>query len=332
MTPQVVIGIDGGGTHTRVIVADTRGHVLSSIEGGGSNPNHHPRAEENARQVIHQALAAAGCEPCQVVSLVAGFAGLDAPEDQEWADRFTGVPGLTCPRLHVNDAVIAHAGALRSQPGIIAICGTGSIVFGVTPEGRQIRNYDFHHYAPTAARHLAYEAVFRIIAGEAGAADGDFVQQVLAFWEVADLAALRELGASGVCQNAQERNYRFAKMARLVTEAAAQGAPVARAVCDHATAVLALGICLVGACFSEDTVLLALVGSAIRTPAMRQALEQALARKANRSYCLIEPALSSVHGALLIALERCGTSIDESLARVLVETTPPAPLLISDAP
>jgi N-acetylglucosamine kinase-like BadF-type ATPase len=76
---------------------------------------------------------------------VAGFAGLDAPEDQEWADRFTAVPGLVCPRLSVNDAVIAHAGALRSLPGIIAISGTGPIVFGVTPDVRQIRNYDFGH-------------------------------------------------------------------------------------------------------------------------------------------------------------------------------------------
>jgi N-acetylglucosamine kinase-like BadF-type ATPase len=321
MTTQVVIGIDGGGTYTRAMVADTRGRVLAFVETAGSNPSHHPHAQENAQEAIRQSLLTAGCEPNQVASLVAGFAGLDGPEDHDWADRFTTVPGLTCPRLHVNDAVIAHAGALRSQPGIIAICGTGSIVFGVTPEGRQIRNYDFNHYAPTAARHLAYEAVFRIIAGEAGPADRDFVQQVLTFWEAADLAALRELGAGGFREDPQERNYQFGKMARLVTEAAGTGVPLAGAVCEQAATVLALGICLVGGCFPDETVLLALVGSAIRAPAMREALEGPLARKANRSYRLVEPALSSVHGAVLMALERCGTRIDEALARVLVETT-----------
>jgi glucosamine kinase len=320
MTPQVVVGIDGGGTYTRAMVADTDGRVLALVETAGSNPSHHPHAEENARQAIRQAILAAGCEPCQVVSLVAGFAGLDAPGDHEWADRFTTVPGLTCPRLHVNDAVVAHAGALRTQPGIIAICGTGSIVFGVTTEGRQIRNYDFSHYAPTAARHLAYEAVFRIIAGEAGAPDRDFVQEVLAFWKAADLAALRELGAAGFREDRQERNYEFGKMASLVTGAAAKGAPLARAVCDQAAAVLALGIGLVGACFSEKTVLLALVGSAVRAPAMRQALEQALSSQANRSYRLVEPALSAVHGAVLMALEQGGTRIDEGLVRGLAES------------
>ena len=51
--------------------------------------------------------------------------------------------------------VIAHAGALRSAPGIIAISGTGSVVFGVNEAGRRLRNYDFRHYARSAARHLA---------------------------------------------------------------------------------------------------------------------------------------------------------------------------------
>ena len=138
MTSRVVLGVDGGGTYTRAMIADIDGRVLAYAETGGSNPSHHPRAEENAREAIQQALAAAGCEPGEVEALVAGFAGLDGPEDPDWADRFTAVPGLVCPRLSVNDAVIAHAGALLSRAGIIAISGTGSIVFGVTPDGRQV--------------------------------------------------------------------------------------------------------------------------------------------------------------------------------------------------
>src|SRR5947209_7294298 len=204
---EIVIGLDGGGTHTRVLAAELTGRIVGRADGEGSNPQHDHRAEANGRAAIEAVLDAARCRPEQVVSLVAGLAGLDDPEDHAWAERLTAVPGLECPRVHVNDAVIAHAGALQSRPGIIAVCGTGSIVFGVTPEGRQIRNYDFSHYAPTAARHLAYEAVFRIIAGEAGPADRDFVRQVLTFWEAADLAALRELGAGGFRGDPQERNY-----------------------------------------------------------------------------------------------------------------------------
>ena len=76
MTARVVLGVDGGGTYTRAMTADFEGRVLAYAETGGSNPNHHPRAEENAREAIQQVLAAAGCEPGQVEALVAGFAGL----------------------------------------------------------------------------------------------------------------------------------------------------------------------------------------------------------------------------------------------------------------
>src|SRR5690242_16709096 len=60
MTARVVVGMDGGGTHTRAMIADLEGKVLAYAETGGSNPSHHPRAEENARDAIRQALAAAG--------------------------------------------------------------------------------------------------------------------------------------------------------------------------------------------------------------------------------------------------------------------------------
>jgi glucosamine kinase len=320
VTARVVLGVDGGGTFTRALSADLDGRVLASVETGGSNPSHHPRAEENARQAIQQVLDAAGCEPGQVKALVAGFAGLDGPEDQEWADRFTAVPGLICPRLCVNDAVIAHAGALRSQPGIIAISGTGSIVFGVTPDGRQVRNYDFGHYAPSTARHLSYDAVYRLIAGEA-AADGGFLEAVLAFWDTVDVTALAELGAGGFISDRQERNYRFGKMAGLVTGAAEQGVPVACAVCDQAATTLGIGIRLVGACFPEAPIPVALVGGVIRSPYLERAVKQVLVRKANRDYQVVEPALSSVQGAILMALERCGRVIDPALVQRLAETS-----------
>jgi glucosamine kinase len=252
---------------------------------------------------------------------VAGFAGLDGPEDQEWADRFTAVPGLVCPHLSVNDAVIAHAGALRSQPGIIAISGTGSIVFGVTPAGRPVRNYDFGHYAPNTARHLSYDAVYRLIAGEAEGADRGFLEAVLAFWDTTDVAALAELGAGGFISDRQERNYRFGKMAGLVTGAAEHGAPVACAVCDQAATTLGIGIRLVGACYPEAPIPVALVGSVIRSLYLERAVKQVLARKANREYQVVEPAFSSVQGAILMALERCGRALDPALMQRLAQTS-----------
>jgi glucosamine kinase len=110
-------------------------------------------------------------------------------------------------------------------------------------------------------------------------------------------------------------------MAGLVTGAAAEGAPVARAVCDQGAATLATGIRLVGGCFPDEPVLVALIGGVVRSPFMSRAVEQVLDRNANRRYQIVEPVLSSVQGAVLMALERWGKVIEEPLVRVLAESS-----------
>jgi glucosamine kinase len=256
-----------------------------------------------------------------VVALVAGIAGLDAAEDQQWAERFTALPGLNCPRLHVNDAVVAHAGALEGRPGIIAISGTGSIVFGVTESGRHIRNYDFHHYAATAARHIAFDAVHRVLAEDMREQEDPFIRQICAFWNVPDVAALRALGMEGFVSGDFECTRRFGELACLVTEAARQGSPLARSVCDRAAATLSLGIRLVGTCFQERRVRVALIGGAVRSPYMRQAMATELARSQDRRYEVVDPAFSCEAGAVLMALERYGIAPDELILATLRATS-----------
>ena len=311
MATAIVVGLDGGGTHTRALAADLDGRPLAYVETGGSNPQHHPQAEENARAAVVEVIHAAGCSPGQVAALVAGFAGLDDAEDHVWADRYTTILGLDCPRLHVNDAVVAHAGALRSQPGIIAISGTGSIVFGVTETGRALRNFDFRHYADSSARAIAHDVIVRILVGDAGERDAALVEAVFECWEVQDLPAFRELAASGFSLDRTDLVYRLGRMAPLVTAAAEEGAPIACAVCDAAAAVLARGIRLVGSCFRSSPIPVARIGGVASSRYIGGALQRALAVSPGPRYELREPALSSAQGAVLMALAQCGVVADE---------------------
>jgi glucosamine kinase len=317
MSTGLVIGIDGGGTYTRALAADLTGRVLASAESGAASPNKTPHAEQHVRQAIQDVLAGAGREPGDVRALVAGIAGLDAPDDQAWAARFTDLSGLAGHRVQVNDAVVAHAGALASRPGIIAIGGTGSIILAVTAEGRQLRNYDFHHYAPASARHLAYDLVYRILAGQASTADAPLVADVLVYWQMADLPALHALGAGGFVEEPFERTWRFGEMGPLVTEAAARGLPLARRVCDHAADALATGIQLVGASFTERPVPVALIGGAVRSAYMQQAVRAALDRCAGHPYRLVDPAFPCAAGAVLMALKAAGVTPDATVERNL---------------
>lgn len=316
-THGVIIGIDGGGTHTRALCADLTGRMLAYARTGGSHPYHNADAATHVQSAILEVVTRAGRGLEDVVALVAGIAGLNLPDDRAWAEQFTTLPGLRCPRLHVNDAQVAHTGAFLSQPGIIAIAGTGSMIFAITDAGRVLRNFDFNHYAPAAARSLAYDAVFRILAGETTGADAGFVEQVLAFWQVADLAALREQAAGNAQRDEREVNRAYGRMAQLVTDAAADGVPLARAVCETAVREFSVGIRLVGNGFASDRVALALIGSAARSHYMRERLAQVLSAQRGKRYHLVEPALAPVAGAVLMALEHYGIALEEPLLHAI---------------
>ena len=324
VTLAIYIGVDGGGTLTRAVAVDETGRVVGVASAGGSNPEHTPHAERNAREAVLSVVRAVGCELRDVAGLVAGFAGLDHADDQVWAEQQTAVPGLDCPRLHVNDAVVAHAGALESRPGIIAISGTGSIVLGVTESGRHIRNYDFRHYAPSGAATLALDAIHRVLIGEDKPADAEFVRRILAFWNKPGVPALRAAASKGFIADAAARNYRFGAMASVVTQAAQDGSPLAQSVCDKAAQALTVGIRLMARCFQGKSVEVALIGGAVRSIYMQGAVAAALPLDPGRRFVITDPAFSPEIGAAAMALTRGGIPLTGAILHNLHTVAAPA--------
>lgn len=306
---QVVLGIDGGGTHTRVAVVDIQGLLLSHVNWQGASSFHKDkRAAENVQSAIAAVLAKAGVNPADVAGIVAGIAGLDSEDDLKWAKTLTEFPGLSpsCPILHVNDAVVAQNGAFLGDPGIIAISGTGSNIFCIEESGRQISSYDFHHYARTAARFLAYDAVYKITAGETDSSDTALTEAVLAHLGADDIPSLARMGASGFVEDGRERAKLFGDLGPSVTRAAVDGSKLAKDICDRAAADIVTGIRLLGACFASERIPVALIGSVANSTPVCEGIAEALAAPSNRDYRLQEPALPAVLGAALMALELAG--------------------------
>jgi glucosamine kinase len=318
----LVIGLDGGGTYTRALGVDLVGNVLASTQTGGANPSKNSDAAQNLRQAVDTILRAAGSQPDALVAIVAGIAGLDAPEDYAWAAQATAWADLRVQTQCVNDAVVAWAGALGLQPGIVAIAGTGSIIFGVTPTGRQVRNYDFCQYSEVAARFLARHLVHQIVIGATEAADAPLVAQVLEYFQVADRPALATLAST--CYQLDHETFvrSYGGLAPLITAAAAANLPVAQRVCDKALADTAIGIQLLGSQFDAEVIRVALAGSVARSPYVRSRLRQILATAANRRYQVVEPLLSPVAGAALMALEQYGVAPSPALLERLQQGSP----------
>ena len=301
---DAVMGIDGGGTYTRVAITDMDGNLLSYVNfNGGANAHKDPSAKENVSRAIYEALIMAGCKFDNIVGLTAGIAGYDKESDLAWIRELTNINGLHCPIRHINDAVAANVGAFLFKPGIVAISGTGSIVYGITEKSRHIRNYDFGPYLSTAARFLSFEVVQRIIVGEANHTDANLVNTVFEYFGVTDVTSLANAYLQICTKSKVQRDKIFGDLAPEITKAIAQGSRLAKKTCTIIATNIVTGIKLVGAYFESGSVLVALVGAVAGNAFIAEKVAKLLLAKGNnRQYALVKPAAPPVLGAVIMAM------------------------------
>ncbi|MGO4729960.1 BadF/BadG/BcrA/BcrD ATPase family protein [Paenibacillus sp. 2KB_22] len=315
-----VIGMDGGGSHTRVAVADQNGRLLSYVQKGGCSRYHDIHAEQNVLEGIAEAITQAGLKSDQIAAIQAGMAGLNRPEDTLWAEALIARTGIIGKISAVNDTHIAHTAAFDGEPGIVAIGGTGSLILGRTEQGAWLRNDQFGHYAPTAARFLAYDTVHSILAGRYELQDEEWIEQVLTYWQVSSVRELAALGVSGFAYNQQATNRRFGQMAPLVTEAAVRNIPLAVRVCDSAADTAVVGILMLASCFDQPTVSMAMTGSCLSSPYMVRAVQKGLDaayRPDGKRIQYITSDLLAVGGALLDAYHLAQINVSDNISTVL---------------
>jgi N-acetylglucosamine kinase-like BadF-type ATPase len=139
---STVLGVDGGGSHTHVVVADERGRVLGM--GISRDPSNWEdvgieAAGAAVRSCARSALAQAGVAAADVTASVFGLAGVDFPLD---ADRLAGIPeslGVGHPTRVVNDSLIALRAGTDLRYGVVIVSGTGAIVAGRNRAGQEFR-------------------------------------------------------------------------------------------------------------------------------------------------------------------------------------------------
>ena len=180
---------------------------------------------------------------------------------------------MSAERVHVNDAEIAHYGALEGRPGIISIQGTGSNVFAVLEDGRKTRNAEFAHYASAGAVWLGSQAVFTALTEATAGCSDPLIDGLLTFWDVGSVKDLHALASRGWDLPREETYRRFGQVAKLTTEAAQAGSPIAVAVCERSANLIVQGICLLGPLFQSEQVEVAFIGSCVRSPFMSSAVK-----------------------------------------------------------
>ena len=134
---HLVVGVDGGGSKTHLIVADEKGREIATLTGAPSavRPGEAVHSAEVIAALVRDALTIAGREGIRPRSLVVGVAGIGREKERKALVRALGAEGLADDVHVVADAEIAMTDAFGDGPGVLLISGTGSVAFGRSPTG-----------------------------------------------------------------------------------------------------------------------------------------------------------------------------------------------------
>ena len=138
---KYLIGIDGGGTNSRLLASGLNGEVLGYCVGKSTNveSNSVECVMANLKEIVEQFWAESGCslQDCQGVCL--GTAGVDTEKSLLEVNEIVKQLHFPCRTLVVNDAEVALAAETKGKPGALLISGTGSIGYAINQTGETCR-------------------------------------------------------------------------------------------------------------------------------------------------------------------------------------------------
>lgn len=221
---EYLIGVDGGGTGTRVRVARADGVEVAQASSGPSGLSHGiGKAWSAVNDAAAKAFASIGIEQIPFASTAIGL-GLAGVHNKEWAAQFVAAnPGYADIALD-NDGVTTLIGAHAGQPGVIVAIGTGSVGEALLADGtqREVGGWGFPAGDEASGAWMGLRAM-------------TYIQQVLDGRRAGGAFASAVIDACGGCRDAiqvwlgQATQTTYASLARLVV-AHAQTDAVARSI------------------------------------------------------------------------------------------------------
>ncbi len=306
-----VLGVDGGGSATRCVIAHTSGRVVARGSGGPSN--HLTVGLEEAAGAIKEAVEGAS-EMCGVRRFRAaclGLAGVDRPSGRE-AVRSKLSKVLPCEELIiVSDAAAALAGATGCRPGVAVIAGTGSIAYGLNEQGESARSGGWGWMVGDEGS--GYDIGRKAITASLRAQDGrapptGLVDKLKTRLGLADIGELIDR-IYPLKMGSQE----VSALAPLVGEAAGEGDLVAEGILREAGAELGLAaLSVIRRLRLKGGFTVAFTGGVFRMGPVKESFEEAI--KGEATDCLISPPrFEPAVGSALIALQSLGIEVDDGL-------------------
>jgi len=297
----LVAGIDGGQSSTVAAIGDETGRVLGRGSAGPADEIGQGSESTRLRDALRGALdaarrAASLPESARFDAIVAGISGYDG--------RVYGrAPELPSDRIVLlHDTPIAHAGALGGRAGVIAIAGTGSVVYGRDDRGGSctLGGWGYLFGDEGSAFGIARDSLAMLMRAqdEGDASLEEASRAARAYFGAESLRALvHAVYKGGIARD------RLASFAREAMKSDAFAAVVDRGASRLAT--------LIGAAIAAGApARVSLIGGVFADAAFRDRVERAL-RDAHPGAEIVPTRYEPECGALLLAYREAGLAVEE---------------------
>lgn len=127
MIEKFYLGIDGGGTKTELVLADSQGEIIRQLFAQGCNPM--DVGIEKTKKILREAISELCIGiPYSGISVFAGIAGGNSGRMKEEITQFLGEMGF-CEFDNDSDSLNIIAAGLGDKDGVAVIMGTGICAF-----------------------------------------------------------------------------------------------------------------------------------------------------------------------------------------------------------
>jgi N-acetylglucosamine kinase-like BadF-type ATPase len=232
-----ILGIDGGATKTKAVIASLEGKILAeSISGASSFKSvGKTKAAENLNQAIFTAAEKLGMGDISFKSAGFGFAGLNVDEDFK---VYKGIVFNEKLKVRINqekvficnDTRIGLEAGSSAKNKIIIIAGTGSNCFGINETGQQAGCTGWDYIL--ADEGSGYEVSVKALRAVMRAYDGRGEKTILSQAVLDDLGIDNEEDIVGWTYGEAFSKERLGRFARIVCDCAGRGDVISQEILE----------------------------------------------------------------------------------------------------
>jgi len=144
---RYAIGINGGGSHSRLVAMDESMNVIGRVDGGATNISSHTYdgVLSNIQTLLDEFCKNYGVDLKDCLSICIGSAGATIGENTKLLSQIFQTIGYVGELKIMNDAELVLLAETKNEPGIIVISGTGSVGYAIDKDGEIFRAGGWGH-------------------------------------------------------------------------------------------------------------------------------------------------------------------------------------------